>query len=130
MEPPGFSPGDVPGAKAPGLHETHCRLAQLFASWVDADPDWERVAPVPFSVVCFRAIKNAPVEPGQVPKLDILNHAIIEHVNKSGDVFISHTSLNGHIVIRLAIGNLRTEERHLRRAWDLLREGLRTASQV
>jgi aromatic-L-amino-acid decarboxylase len=90
----------------------HCRLAQLFASWVDADAAWERVAPVPFSVVCFRALGD-----------DALNHRIIEHVNKSGDVFISHTSLNGQIVIRLAIGNLRTEERHLRRAWELLREG-------
>ena len=90
----------------------HCRLAQLFASWVDADPAWERVAPVPFSVVCLRARGD-----------DAFNHRIIEHVNKSGDVFISHTSLNDRIVIRLAIGNLRTEERHLRRAWDLLREG-------
>ena len=100
----------------------HCRLAQLFASWVDADPDWARVAPVPFSVVCFRAIRQAQ---GNTDDLDALNHRIIEYVNKSGDVFISHTSLNGQIVIRLAIGNLRTEERHLRRAWDLLREGQR-----
>jgi len=90
----------------------HCRLATLFASWVDADDRWERVAPVPFSVVCFRARGD-----------DALNHRIIEHVNKSGDVFISHTSLGGRIVIRLAVGNLRTEERHLRRAWELLREG-------
>jgi aromatic-L-amino-acid decarboxylase len=91
---------------------------------VDADPDWERVAPVPFSVVCFRATRHAPLNPGEAPELDVLNHAIIGHVNRSGDVFISHTSLNGHMVIRLAVGNLRTEERHLRRAWELLREGL------
>jgi aromatic-L-amino-acid decarboxylase len=90
----------------------HCRLARVFASWVDADRDWERVAPVPFSVVCFRARGD-----------DALNHRIIEHVNRSGEVFISHTSLDDRIVIRLAVGNLRTEERHLRRAWDLLREG-------
>jgi aromatic-L-amino-acid decarboxylase len=102
----------------------HCRLAQLFASWVDAETGWERVAPVPFSVVCFRAI--APSVPAA--DLDALNHHIIDYVNKSGDVFISHTSLDGHIVIRLAIGNLRTEERHLRRAWDLLREGLSSES--
>jgi aromatic-L-amino-acid/L-tryptophan decarboxylase len=96
----------------------HCRLAQVFASWVDADPEWERVAPVPFSVVCFRARGDDP-----------LNHRIIEHVNKSGDVFISHTSLNGRIVIRVAIGNLRTEERHLRRAWELLKEGAALSRQ-
>jgi aromatic-L-amino-acid/L-tryptophan decarboxylase len=90
----------------------HCRLARLFASWIDQDSGWERVAPVPFSVVCFRANGD-----------DGFNQRIIEHVNKSGDVFISHTSLNGRIVIRLAIGNLRTEERHLQRAWELLKEG-------
>jgi aromatic-L-amino-acid decarboxylase len=97
----------------------HVRLAQLFASWVDADPAWERVAPVPFSVVCFRARGS-----------DALNHAVIEQVNKSGDVFISHTSLNGRIVIRLAVGNLRTEERHLRRAWDLLRDAAQALSST
>jgi aromatic-L-amino-acid decarboxylase len=96
----------------------HVRLAQLFASWVDADPDWERVAPVPFSVVCFRVhprdFKGSEVE------LDALNQRVLEAVNKSGDVFISHTALDGHIVLRLAVGNIRTEERHLRRAWELL----------
>ncbi len=104
----------------------HCRLARLFASWVDADPGWERVAPVPFSVVCFRALRRTQGKPAEAADLDALNQAIIEYVNKSGDVFISHTSLNGQIVIRLAVGNLRTEERHLRRAWDLLREGARS----
>jgi aromatic-L-amino-acid decarboxylase len=105
----------------------HCRLAQLFASWVDSDPNWERVAPVPFSVVCFRAVRRADGDQEEGVDLDALNHRIIEHVNKSGDVFISHTALNGQIVIRVAIGNLRTEERHLQRAWDLLREGAKSS---
>jgi aromatic-L-amino-acid/L-tryptophan decarboxylase len=87
----------------------HVRLAQLFGSWVDANPAWERVAPVPFSVVCFR-FKGSDAD----------NQAILEAVNKSGDVFLSHTALNGRIVLRLAVGNIRTEERHLRRAWELL----------
>jgi aromatic-L-amino-acid decarboxylase len=102
----------------------HVRLAQLFASWVDADPDWERVAPVPFSVVCFR------VHPrdfkGSAAELDALNQRVLEAVNKSGDVFISHTALDGHIVLRLAVGNIRTEERHLRRAWELLVKSAQT----
>jgi aromatic-L-amino-acid decarboxylase len=89
----------------------HVRLAQLFASWVDADADFERAAPVPFSVVCFRA--NGP---------DSLNEQILERVNQSGEVFLSHTRLDGRFVIRLAVGNLRTEERHVRRAWELVRE--------
>ena len=99
----------------------HVRLAQLFASWVDADPDWERVAPVPFSVVCFRAAPK-----GYSGDLDALNQRILETVNKSGDVFLSHTALDGRIVLRLAVGNIRTEERHLRRAWELLRQALAT----
>jgi aromatic-L-amino-acid decarboxylase len=55
---------------------------------------------------------------------DSLNERLLERVNQSGEVFLSHTKLDGRFVIRLAVGNLRTEERHVRRAWDLLREGL------
>ncbi len=98
----------------------HVRLAQLFASWVDANPDWERVAPVPFSVVCFRL--HPRDYKGSEADLDALNQRVLEAVNKSGDVFLSHTALNGRIVLRLAVGNIRTEERHLRRAWTLLTE--------
>lgn len=98
----------------------HVRLAQLFASWVDADPDWERVAPVPFSVVCFRL--HPRDHQGSDADLDALNQRVLEAVNRSGDVFLSHTALDGHIVLRLAVGNIRTEERHIRRAWDLLTE--------
>ena len=89
----------------------HVRLAQLFASWVDADPDFELVAPVPFSVVCFRAKGS-----------DELNEQLLARVNDTGEVFLSHTKLNDQIILRLAVGNLRTEERHVRRAWELLRD--------
>ena len=88
----------------------HMELAQTFASWVDASDRFERVAPVPFSVVCFR-LKDANDE----------QHArLLDAVNASGEVFLSHTKLDGRFVIRLAIGHLRTEERHVRRAWELL----------
>ena len=56
---------------------------------------------------------------------DALNERLIEEVNATGEVFLSHTRLNGHFTIRLAIGHVRTEERHVRRAWDLLNEKLR-----
>jgi aromatic-L-amino-acid decarboxylase len=96
----------------------HVRLAQLFASWVDQADGWERVAPVPFSVVCFR---YAPAGRGlSDTAIDDLNKVIMERVNQSGEVFLSHTALDGHIVLRVAVGNIRTEERHLRRAWELL----------
>jgi aromatic-L-amino-acid decarboxylase len=99
----------------------HLRLARLFASWVDADARFERVAPVPFSVVCFR-LRGAP---GQTPsEVDALNERLMERVNASGDVYLSHTRLDGRFVIRLAIGHYRTEQRHVERAWALLRDGL------
>jgi aromatic-L-amino-acid decarboxylase len=97
----------------------HCRLARLFASWVDADPHFARSAEVPFSVVCFR------YEPGQVEDarvVDRLNQQLLDLVNASGEVFLSHTKLGGKFVLRLAVGNLRTTDAHVRRAWDLLRE--------
>ena len=100
----------------------HVRLAQVFANWVDEDLDFERVAPVPFSVACFRA-RPRGFDGGAV-ELDALNERLLERVNRSGEVFLSHTRLDGRFVIRLAVGNLRTEERHVRRAWDLLRDGL------
>ena len=97
----------------------HIRLAGLFAGWVDADPNFERVAPVPFSVVCFRATprgrSRSPAE------LDAFNERLLDEVNASGDVFLSHTRVNDALVLRLAIGHVRTAERHVARAWDLLR---------
>jgi aromatic-L-amino-acid/L-tryptophan decarboxylase len=97
----------------------HIRLARLFARWVDEHEDFERLAPVPFSVVCFRA------RPHDVPladaELDRFNERLMASVNASGDIFLSHTKVNGAFALRLAIGNLRTTDRHVTRAWELLR---------
>ena len=90
----------------------HVQLAERFAGWVDADPDWERLAPVPFSTVCVRWTRGSDDE----------NAAIMDAVNRTGEVFLSHTRLDGRFTIRLAVGNLRTEARHVERAWQLLRE--------
>ncbi len=97
----------------------HIRLARAFADRVDDHPDFERLAPVPFSVVAFRF---RPDGESDGKRLDALNEAILERVNRSGKVFLSHTRVRGRYAIRLAIGNLRTEERHVERAWTLLRE--------
>ncbi len=97
----------------------HMRLARLFAGWVDADPDFERLAPVPFSVVCFRA-KPAGME--DEAALERLNAAVLDAVNASGEIFLSHTKLDGRYTLRLAVGHLRTAERHVARAWELVRE--------
>lgn len=104
---------------AAGLRERlgeHMRLARVFAEWVRDDPDFELLAPVPFSVVCFRA------RPAHLPadQIDRLNERLLERLNQTGEVFLSHTKLNGVFTLRLAIGHIRTEERHVRRAWELM----------
>ncbi len=100
----------------------HIRLAQEFASWVDAHPDFERLAPAPFSVVCFRAKPRG--REWTEAELTQLNDAIMRRVNASGEVFISHTVLGGRFTIRVAIGNLQTTERHVARAWELVQQAL------
>jgi aromatic-L-amino-acid/L-tryptophan decarboxylase len=96
----------------------HCALAQDFAAWVRADPSWEVVAPVPLSLVCFRYTPSGVHEEA----LNELNARILARVNESGEAFLSHTRLGGRYILRLAVGNIRTEERHVRRAWELLRQ--------
>jgi aromatic-L-amino-acid decarboxylase len=96
-----------------GLQERireHVRLAGLFESWVRAEPGWEIVAPRHFSLVCFRRTGS-----------DAENERLLEQVNASGEVFLSHTRVDDSYVLRLAIGNFRTTEDDVRLAWDVLR---------
>lgn len=98
----------------------HCRLARLFASWVDESDDWEVLAPVPLALVCFRARpKDAPPE-----ALDALNEAIMHGVNATGRALLSHTRLNDKLTLRLSVGNIRTTEKHVRQVWELLNQQL------
>jgi aromatic-L-amino-acid/L-tryptophan decarboxylase len=96
-----------------GLQE-HVRngvaLAALFESWVGAEPGWELCAPRPFSVVCFRLEGS-----------DERNKALLERVNASGEIFVSHAALDGRYVLRLAVGQMSTTEADVRQAWDVLR---------
>jgi aromatic-L-amino-acid/L-tryptophan decarboxylase len=96
----------------------HVRLAHLFSSWVDEEAGWERLAPVPFSLVVFRFARPGMGE----AEIESANEGIMSRVNASGEAFISHTKLDGRYTLRLAVGNLRTTEAHLARAWQLLRE--------
>jgi len=96
----------------------HMAMASEFAAWVEADTEWLLAAPQMFSLVCFRF---APF--GASPaECDAMNQRILDRVNASGRVYLSHTKLYGRLVLRLAIGNLRTERRHVAEAWSLLRE--------
>ncbi|WP_352432501.1 pyridoxal-dependent decarboxylase [Pyrinomonas sp.] len=102
----------------------HCHLAQTFADWIDDSPDWERAAPVPFSVVCFRA-RPPQLAALDAREIDELNALIADRVNATGRAFLSHTRLNGRLTLRLAIGNIRTTRTHLERTWELLQGALR-----
>ncbi|MDT4897787.1 MAG: aromatic-L-amino-acid/L-tryptophan decarboxylase [Acidobacteriota bacterium] len=108
----------------------HCRLAQLFARWVEESSDWELLAPVPFSLVCFRACPRVEgeTEVERAARLDALNLALMNDINATGEIFFSHTRLNDVYTLRLAIGNIRTNESHVRRAWELLNEKLEQLS--
>ncbi|HZT85533.1 MAG TPA: aminotransferase class V-fold PLP-dependent enzyme [Gaiellaceae bacterium] len=87
----------------------HIRLAELFAGLVEESDGWELVAPRRFSLVVFRREGT-----------DADNERLLERVNATGEIFITHTKLDGRYVLRLAIGNARTTEADVRRAWDVL----------
>ena len=96
-----------------GLQERireHVRLAALFEQWVRDEPGWEVAAPRHFSLVCFRREGT-----------DDENELLLERVNDSGEVFLSHARLGDRYSLRLAVGNFRTTEDDVRLAWDVLR---------
>jgi len=95
----------------------HIRLAQLFAEWVDEASTFERLAPTPFSTICFRAHLTGVDDES---KLEALNEGIMNSINAQGRFFLSHTKLNGKFTIRVAIGNIRTTETDIRDLWNTL----------
>jgi aromatic-L-amino-acid decarboxylase len=103
----------------------HVRLAQVFRGWVEKDPAFEVVAPTPLSVVCFRW-RGPGLSAGEA---DRANEKILDAVNLSGEAYLSHTKLGGRTVLRLAIGNVRTEERHVQKAWDQIRNAVGLVSR-
>ena len=97
-----------------GLQERvrrHVALAQSFAQWVREDADFELAAPVPLSLVCFRHRGG-----------DAINQQILDSLNASGKMFLSHTRLDDKMTLRMSIGQTNTEHRHVEQAWRLIRE--------
>ena len=88
----------------------HLRLTKLLVSWVEGDDNFELAAPAPVNLVCFRHIGG-----------DDVNQRIMDRVNESGEIYITHTKLNGMLTLRMSIGQTHTAERHVRRAWELIR---------
>jgi aromatic-L-amino-acid decarboxylase len=97
------------------LVREHQRLAQLFKGWVEAEPYFELLAPVPFGLVCFRWNDGRSEE-----ELNRLNKALLDKVNASGKIFMSHTVLKGKFALRMVVGQRTTEERHVRAAWEII----------
>jgi aromatic-L-amino-acid decarboxylase len=89
----------------------HVQLAQQFAQWVREDKNFELGAPVPLNLVCFRHIGGEDA-----------NQTIMERLNRSGDLFLTHTKLNGKFTLRLCVGQSQTQARHVEKAWKRIRE--------
>lgn len=96
----------------------HMRLARLFASWIEESENWEMMAPVPFALVCFRACQAG------AENLDVLNESLMNAVNATGEAYLSHTKLNDNFTLRLSVGSIRVEERHMVKVWELLNREL------
>jgi aromatic-L-amino-acid/L-tryptophan decarboxylase len=89
----------------------HVHLAQEFANWIRQEKRFELAAPVPFNLVCFRDKRG-----------DAANQAIMDRLNQSGDLFLTHTKLNGKLTLRLSVGQTNTKREHVERAWKRIRE--------
>jgi len=89
----------------------HVALAQQFAGWVKDDERFELAAPVPLNLVCFRHKGG-----------DEINQALMDRLNRSGDLYLTHTRLNDRFTLRLCVGQANTEARHVERAWQRIRE--------
>jgi aromatic-L-amino-acid/L-tryptophan decarboxylase len=106
------------------------RLARVVAGWVEADERFELLAPVEMGVVCFRvrAVPGRAKWGAGEEALDELNQHLLESVNETGAAYLTHTRLRGRLALRIAVGNVLTTERHLARAWELVRRKLTEAS--
>ena len=100
------------------LVREHIRLAQMLKQLVEADPCFELMAPVDFSLICFRYNPKSMSE----QQLDELNRRLLESVNKTGKTRLSHTTLKGKYVIRFCIAQRTTKEEHVKRVWKLVTE--------
>jgi aromatic-L-amino-acid decarboxylase len=113
-----------------GLRErirAHIALARLFAQYVEAEPDFELLAPVPLAAVCFR---HHPVSQDDPTALDSMNAALLEELNRTGRVFLTHTKLNGRFALRFVASQTNVTQRHVDAAWDLIRTTARSLTST
>jgi aromatic-L-amino-acid decarboxylase len=98
-----------------------CRLARLFASWIDADSQFEVMNEITMAVVCFRFAPEVESGHERDDVLNNLNQRLVEEINRTGEAYLTHTTLNGRVTARLAVGNVLTTERHLSRVYNLIK---------
>ncbi|HEV7646164.1 MAG TPA: pyridoxal-dependent decarboxylase [Pyrinomonadaceae bacterium] len=96
----------------------HCRLAKKLEQWIAGADGWELMAPAHFALVCFRAAPDGLSE----EELNHLNEKLMNDINASGKAYLSHTKLNGKFTLRLSIGSIRFEERHLEEIKEILEQ--------
>ncbi len=101
----------------------HIQLGHDLAGWVDAEPEFERLAPAPLALVCLRHVP--PALAGDETALAAHNAALMARVNAGGAVHLTHTTLAGKYAIRVAIGSFRTERRHVAEVWRIIRDAAR-----
>ena len=103
----------------------HLDLTSELAGWIDAEPATERLAEAPFGLVCFRwlpgPLRDRPSDEGSETAIDAFNEALLTRLNTDGRMFLSHTRIDGRFALRIAIGNIRTERRHVEAAWAEIR---------
>jgi aromatic-L-amino-acid decarboxylase len=97
----------------------HVALAQEFAQWVVASEDFELAAPVPLNLVCLRHKGG-----------DAVNEAILQQLNASGELYLTHTKLDGRYTLRMSIGQSHTDRTHVAHAWQMMRAAARAAVPV
>ncbi len=96
----------------------HLSLGNEFKSWVDEHPDFERMAPVPMSTICFRLHPDGVDDEGELEKL---NNNFFNALDESKDIMVSHTRLNGKYVLRANMSGLRMELKHIEKAWEIIK---------
>jgi aromatic-L-amino-acid decarboxylase len=96
----------------------HLYLGKEFTKWIDEHPDFERMAPVPMSTICFRL---HPDNFGDEKELDSINEKLYDILNSTGNILVSHTKLNGKYVLRINMSGLRMELKHIQKAWEIIK---------
>jgi len=89
----------------------HVALAQEFKAWVEASDDFELAAPAPLNLVCFRHTGG-----------DEVNQAIMDRLNASGRLYLTHTKVDGQLTLRMSIGQMYTQHRHVEAAWRAIQD--------